>query len=756
MKEARQHPDADRLRVCDVETKDGVIQVVCGAPNARTGMTGIFAPAGTHIPGTGVDLQVGVIRGVESAGMLCSEREMMLSDEHDGIIDLEGDWAVGTPAVEALGLDDPVIDIAITPNRPDALGIYGVARDLAARGLGKLKPLTIEKIPGTFASPIDVKLDFTDDTRDACPVFAGRYVRNVKNGPSPEWLQRRLTAIGLRPISALVDITNYLTYAHARPVHVFDADTVKGNIVPRLAQDGEKILALDGKEYELDSAMCVIADEERPEAIGGIMGGEDSGCTLETKNVFVEVAYFDPVRTATTGRKLGINSDARFRFERGVDPAFVVDGAELATQMILEFCGGEPSEPILAGTVPDTSRSFTLRKSRVESLGGVKVELTEQKRILEDLGFGVTETSDGLDCAVPPWRPDIHGEADLVEEVTRIIGLDNVPNAPMTRPHAIARPVLTRLQRRTSAARRMMASRGLSEAVTWSFLQEDHAKLFGGGQVEVKLDNPISTELSDMRPSLLPNLIAAVGRNLDRGFTNVALFEVGQVYAGDKPEDETVRVAGVRRGSTAPRHWDGVGKAVDAFDAKADALAALEAAGAPVQSLQVVAGAPDWFHPGRSGTCQLGPQNQMAHFGEIHPRILSAMDVKGPLVGFEVVLNAIPEPRGKGGAARAALNASDLQAVTRDFAFVVDDAVEADKIIRAAKGAEKQLITSVSVFDLFEGDAARSALGEGKKSLAIEVTLQPRQKTMTDEEIDAVAAKVVANVEKATGGTLRG
>ncbi len=756
VKEARQHPDADRLRVCDVETKDGMVQVVCGAPNARTGMTGIFAPPGTHIPGTGVDLQVGVIRGVESAGMLCSERELMMSDEHDGIIDLEGDWAVGTSAAEALGLDDPAIDIAITPNRPDALGVYGVARDLAARGLGRLKSLDIEKVPGTFTSPIDVKLKFDDDTIDACPLFAGRYIRNVKNGPSPEWLQRRLTAIGLRPISALVDITNYLTYAHARPVHVFDADTVTGDIQPRLARDGETILALDDKAYELDSTMCVIADDKGPEAIGGIMGGEGSGCTLETKNVFVEVAYFDPIRTATTGRKLGINSDARYRFERGVDPAFAPDGAELATRMILDFCGGEPSEPVIAGSIPDTDRSFTLRKDRVETLGGVRVDISNQKRILEDLGFKVAKVEEGLACAVPSWRPDVHGEADLVEEVTRIVGLDNVPNAPMSRPNAVARPVLTLLQKRTGTARRTLAARGLNEAVTWSFLPEEQAQLFGGGQEEIKLANPISTELSDMRPSLLPNLIAAVGRNIDRGFADVALFEVGQAYAGDRPEDETVRVAGVRRGKTAPRHWDGSGRPVDAFDAKADALAALESAGAQVRSLQVVSGAPDWFHPGRSGTCQLGPQNQMAHFGEIHPRVLAAMDVKGPLVGFEIILNAIPEPRSKGGAARAALDASDLQAVTRDFAFVVDNAVEADKIIRAAKGAEKQLITSVSVFDLFEGETAASSLGDGKKSLAIEVTLQPRDKTMTDEEIDAVAAKVVANVEKATGGTLRG
>ncbi len=755
VKEVRQHPDADRLKVCDVETRDGMVQVVCGAPNVHTGMSGIFAPPGTIIPGTGVDLRVGVIRGVESAGMLCSEREMMLSDKHEGIIDLSEGWAIGTPAAEALGLNDPVIDIAVTPNRPDALGIYGIARDLDARGLGKLKLLEFPDIPGTFRSPIDVELKFDAQTANACPIFVGRYIRNLNNGPSPKWMQARLHAIGLRSISALVDVTNYLTHAYARPVHVFDADKVKGNIQPRLARNGEKMLALDGKEYELDESMTVIADDAGPGALGGIMGDEASSCTASTRNVFIEVAYFDPIRTATTGRKLAIQSDARYRFERGVDPAFVIGGAQFATQMILDFCGGEPSELVIAGAVPDTARSFTLRKNRVKTLAGIKVGLSRQKNILEDLGFIVKEVGEGMVCTVPPWRPDVHGEADLVEEIVRIVGLDNIPNAPMSRPNAIARPVLTRLQKRTGAARRTLAARGLNEAVTWSFLPEDQAVLFGGGGTEVKLANPISSELTDMRPSLLPNLITAVGRNIDRGFANLALFEVGQAYLGDKPEDETVRAAGVRRGHIGPRHWAGGLRDVDAFDAKADALAALEAAGAPIEGLQVVAGAPNWFHPGRSGTCQLGPKNQMAHFGEIHPRVLNGLDVKGPLVGFEIILNAIPAPKGKGRTSRAAMDVSDLQTVTRDFAFVIDEAVEASRIVRAVKSAEKQLISNVSVFDLFEGEAARNALGEGKKSLAIEVTLQPRGKTMTDEEINAVAAKVVANVEKATGGTLR-
>ncbi len=751
VKEARQHPNADRLRVCDVETIDGIVQVVCGAPNARTGMTGVFAGSGTHIPGTGVDLETGVIRGVESAGMLCSERELMISEDHDGIIDLDGDFPIGMPAAEALGLDDPVIDIAITPNRPDALGIYGVARDLAAKGLGTLKPLAIEPVKGSYPSPIGVNLQFDDAANTPCPMFVGRHFKGVKNGPSPDWLQRRLRAIGLRPISVLVDITNYSTYAHARPLHVFDAAKVKGNIHARLGRQGETLLALDGKAYTIDDTMTVIADDNGPEALGGIMGGEVSGCTGDTTEVFLEVAYFDPVRTATTGRKLGILSDARYRFERGIDPSFLINGAELATRLILDLCGGECSDLVVAGAEPDWQRSYHLRADRVATLGGVDVPLARQQDILETLGFTITATGSGLDCAVPPWRPDVQGEADLVEEICRIVGLDNVPNAAMSRPHAIATPVLTPLQTRMIATRRTLAARGLNEAVTWSFLPADQASLFGGGQPALKLANPISSELSDMRPSLIPNLIAAAGRNVDRGFADVALFEAGQAYAGDAPDDETLRAAGIRRGAGIARNWQGGARPVDAFDAKADALAALVAAGAQERSLQIVQGAPAWFHPGRSGTIQLGPKNQLAWFGEVHPRVLAAMDVKGPLVAFEIVLNNVPQPKRKA-TARPALNASDLMAVTRDFAFVVDADIAADKLLRAAKGADKALISDVALFDVF----ADESLGEGKKSLAIEVTMQPRDRTLTDEDIEALAAKVVTQVEKATGGVLRG
>jgi phenylalanyl-tRNA synthetase beta chain len=747
--EARPHPNADRLKVLDVETARGRVQVVCGAANARTGLIGLFAPPGTHIPGTGLDLEPGLIRGVESNGMMCSERELQLSDDHEGIIDLETELPVGTPAAVALGLDDPVFHIKVTPNRPDALGVRGIARDLAAKGLGTLKPLDVRPVQGSFISPVAVRLAFDGDT-SPCPLFVGRYFRGVRNGPSPDWLARRLMAIGLRPISALVDITNYITYAFSRPLHVFDADRIRGNIQVRLARPGETIAALDGRTYELDPAVTVIADDEGAESIGGIMGGERSGCTDDTVNVFLEAALFDPVRTAASGRKLAIQSDARYRFERGVDPAFVIPGAEIATGMILDICGGSASELVIAGAVPAQDRRVTLRPSRVKTLGGLDVPQTRQVEILTALGFTVRETEEGLECQVPSFRPDIRGEADLVEEVCRIIGLDKVPATPMRRLHAVARPVLTPLQRRIVAVRRRLASLGLNEAVTWSFLAESQARLFGGGQPELKLDNPISSELSDMRPSLLPNLIAAAGRNMARGFADIGLFEVGQAYGGDRPEQETVRAAAVRRGAAAARHWASEARAIDVFDVKTDSLAALAAAGAPVGNVQTVAGGPSWFHPGRSGTLQLGPKLQLGWFGEIHPRVLQEMDVRGPLYGFEIILDAVPEPRGRS-ALRPALEASDLMPIKRDFAFVVDDSVEAEKLVKAVRGADKVLISDVVVFDVFAG----GAIGAGKKSVAIEITISPRERSLTEQEIEAISAKVVAQASKATGATLR-
>jgi phenylalanyl-tRNA synthetase beta chain len=752
------HPNADRLKVCRVQTGEGEVQVVCGAPNAREGLVGIFAPPGSHIPGTGLDLKVARVRGVESAGMMCSERELELSDDHEGIIELPEDVAIGTPAAEALGVDDPVIEIAITPNRGDALGVRGIARDLAARGLGELRPLEVPRVEGRIASPISVSLDFPAEARDACPHFIGRYIRGVRNGPSPEWMQRRLRAIGLRPISALVDITNYIMFTYNRPLHVFDADRITGDIHARLARKGERILALDGREYELDETMTVIADDAGPEGIAGIIGGERSGVTEETTNVFLEVAYFDPVRTAMTGRKLNIMTDARYRFERGVDPAFLPDAAAIATQMILDICGGEASEIVEAGAPavpPEEKRTYFLRGDRVKTLGGLDLPLARQKEILEKLGFATSERDGGLSAVAPTWRPDIRGEADLVEEIVRIEGLDRIPSVPMSRPHAVARPVLTEMQKRIVRVRHALAARGLAEAVTYSFLPHRHAELFGGGKRELQLANPISTELSDMRPSLLPNLIAAAGRNAARGIEDIALFEVGSIYLSDTPEGERPAAAGVRQGMAGPRHWLRPQRPVDVFDAKADALAVLEAAGAPVASVQTVQGeAPSWFHPGRSGTLKLGPKVVLGHFGEIHPAVLEAMDVKGPVAAFEIRLDAIPERRQKG-TARPPLQASDLMPLSRDFAFVVDADVPAGKIVQAARGADRQLIADVRVFDMFAGEKAEAQLGAGKKSVAIEVIIQPRERSLTSEEIQALAERIVAAVQKATGAQLR-
>lgn len=749
--EARQHPNADRLRVCIVNTgAGGPIQVVCGAPNARTGMKGVFAPPGTHIPGTGVDLKAGMIRGEASNGMLLSERELGLSDAHEGIVDLPVDAPVGNPYAAWAGLDDPVIDVGVTPNRPDALGIYGIARDLAAKGIGTLKPLDAPIIEGTFKSPISVELRFDDPDNKPCPLFVGRYFRGVENGHAPDWMQRRLRAIGLRPISALVDMTNYVTIAFNRPLHVFDADKVKGTIHARLARDGESLEALDGKTYALDSSMTVIADATGPIGIAGVIGGEATGCTPETTNVFLEAAYFDPIRTAATGRKLGINSDARYRFERGVDPAFVETGAEIATRMIRELCGGEASDLVIAGRAPVRSLAIPLRLDRVKTLAGVDIPEEEQLAILRALGFVIAGGGGEVVAEVPSWRPDMNGEADLIEEIVRVYGLDKVAHVPLPRLETVTARRVTPAQRRRFIAARTLAARGMNEAMTWSFLPKGQAELFGGGADALALANPISTELSDMRPSLIPNLVAAVGRNMARGFADIALCEVGQIYGGDQPKDERLWASGVRRGMNSPRNWASARRTVDVFDAKADVLAVLSAVGAPVDRLRTIAEGPAWYHPGRVGSLMLGPKNRLAVFGEIHPRVLSAMDVSGPLVAFEVDLDAVPLPKSSR-TARPPLDASQFQAVTRDFAFVVAEDVAAEKIVAAARSADKTLVDSISVFDVFTGES----IGPNQKSVAIEVTLQPRDRTLTEEEIDRVSGAIVAAVKSATGGILR-
>jgi phenylalanyl-tRNA synthetase beta chain len=752
---AEKHPNADKLRVCVVDIGDGKpIQVVCGAPNARAGMKGVFAPPGTHIPGTGIDLKVGTIRGVESRGMLISERELGLSENHEGIIDLPADAPVGKPFAEFMGFGDPVIDINLTPNRADCTGVAGIARDLGATGIGAFKERPPKPVKGEFPCPVSVKLDF-GSTPSLCPGFALRLVRGVKNGPSPDWLQKKLTAIGLRPINALVDITNFITFDRGRPLHVFDAAKVHGNLTVRRGRKDESLLALDGRTYRLDETVCVIADEKGVESLAGIMGGEATGCSATTTDVLIESALWNPLNIAQTGRKLGINSDARYRFERGVDPAFMVPGLELATQMALELCGGKASEIVVVGDPHAPDRVINFPPEELKRIAGIDVSLAEVKRVLTHLGFFVAGQGKSVKIAVPSWRSDVEGKADIVEEVVRIFGVERIAATPFDRGEAPRKPVLTPLQVRTRKAKRALAARGLVEAVTWSFISKPQAALFGGGSAALALANPIAAELSDMRPSLIPGLVTAAQKNADRGFADVALFEVGQIFVGERPEDQLTAATGVRRGlakaSGGGRHWSHPAAEADAFDAKADALALLAAAGAPVQALQVVPGGPGWFHPGRCGTIQIGPQNVLGHFGELHPRALEALDAEGPLVAFEVVLDRIPAPKARATRARVALDLSPFQPVQRDFAFVVDRNVKAADLVRAAQGADRKLVTEVAVFDVYEG----AGIEAGKKSLAIAVTIQPREKTLTDEEIEALAQKIVAEVSKRTGGTLR-
>jgi phenylalanyl-tRNA synthetase beta chain len=744
---AEPHPNADKLRVCMVDTGTETVQVVCGAPNAHAGMKGVFAPPGTYIPGNKITLGIAKIRGVESRGMLLSERELELSNEHQGIIELSPDTVVGSPASAALGIADPVLDIALTPNRGDCTSVYGIARDLAAADLGLVKPGQVAPVPGRFASPIKTALEFPAGLESAAPMFAGRVIRGVKNGQSPEWLQNWLKAVGLRPISALVDVTNFVAHDRGRPLHAFDMAKLKGDMRARLAKRGETILALDGKTYTLDEEMTVIADEVAARAIAGVMGGEETGCTESTTDVFLESALFDPVRTARTGRTLGIISDARYRFERGVDPEFVMPGLELATKLVLELCGGEASETVVAGGPPQWRRKIAFSTSDTRRLGGLSLPETDIIRILTKLGFVVSGT-DQLSVVPPSWRADVHGPADLVEEVVRIHGLDKVAPEPMKRPHAVAQPVLTPAQRRLNAARRALATRGFDETVHFSFIPRRHALLFGGGDEARELANPISADLDALRPSVLPALLASAARNQARGLPHALLFEIGAQFESGQPGAQTTVAAGIRAGDP-PRHWL---KAIppDAFAVKADALAVLDAASRQPIAAPVQPGAPSWYHPGRSGTLALGPKI-IGYFGELHPRIISAFDLKGAVAGFEVFLDSIPEPKARPTKAKGKLEVSDLMPLERDFAFVLDASTSADQVVKAARGADRALIEQVDVFDVYEG----KGVPEGKKSLAIAVRLQPKERTLTDAEIETVAQKIVNAVSKATGGVLR-
>ncbi|MFY0597000.1 MAG: phenylalanine--tRNA ligase subunit beta [Cognatishimia sp.] len=751
---AEKHPDADKLKVCKVLTDEGESQIVCGAPNAREGITVVLCKPGSYIPGLDITIKVGNIRGVESHGMMASERELELSDEHNGIIELpSGD--VGEKFVDWLAANDPskvdpVIEIAITPNRPDALGVRGVALDLAARGLGTMKPAKTADISGSFDSPINVTID-EDARENGCYVFGGRLIKGVKNGPSPKWLQEKLEAIGLRPISALVDITNFFTFDRNRPLHVFDADKVKGNLRVHRAAGGETLVGLDEKEYTFSQGHVVISDDEGVESIGGIMGGLATGCTEETTNVFLEAAVWDHIQIATTGRALKINSDARYRNERGIDPAFNMDALDLATAMIIELCGGEPSNVVTAGEVPDVSRAYKLDTDRVQSLVGMEIPAEQQRTTLEALGFVL----EGDMAHVPSWRPDVLGEADLVEEVARMASLTKLEGKPLPRMQAgVPQPILTPLQKREQIGRRTTASLGYNECVTYSFIDKKAATLFGGGDDATMLENPISSEMSHMRPDLLPGLLQAAARNQARGFMDMALFEAGAAFQGGEPGEQHLQIAGLLVGRTVGKDVHGESRGVDVYDAKADAEAVLAALGAPAK-VQILRGGEAWWHPGRHGRVCLGPKKTLAVFGEVHPKILDALDVKGPAVAFSIFPEEIPMPR-KTSATRPALTLRDLQAVERDFAFVVDADVEALTLVNAANGADKELIENVRVFDEFTGEMAEKQMGEGKKSIAVTVRLQPTDKTLKEKDIEAVAAKIIEKVSKATGGTLRG
>ena len=749
---AEPHPDADKLRVCRVLSDDGERQIVCGAPNARAGITVVLCKPGDYVPGLDVTLGVGKIRGVESHGMMASERELELSDEHHGIIELASgevgqkfaDWlAQNRPSVV-----DPMIHINITPNRPDALAVRGIARDLAARGLGTLKKLEISPVKGSFASPIAVKID-AELKAKGCAHFAGRLIRGVKNNASPAWLQQRLKAIGLRPITALVDVTNFFTYGLNRPLHVFDALKIKGNLRVHPAAGGETLVALDGKSYTLHPGMMAISDDFGVQSLAGIMGGEASGCTEATTQVFLESAYWDPITVAATGRSLRINSDARYRFERGVDPAFTLAGLELATQMILDLCGGEASDIVQDGAPLDVTRAYKLDPARLISLVGMDIPEATQRKTLESLGF----TLNGNMATPPTWRPDVLGEADLVEEVARIASLTKLQGKPLARTKpGVPKPILTALQVKERSARRTIAALGYNECVTYSFIDAEAAGLFGGGAEAVRIDNPISSEMTHLRPDLLPGLLRAAARNQARGLLDLALFEVGPTFHGGEPGEQHLMASGLLVGASAPRDPFASRRPVDLYDAKADAEAVLAALGAP-NRVQINRKTAAWWHPGRSGTIMLGP-TQLATYGEVHPRILQAIGVKGPAVAFTILVAAVPSPKAKT-PTRPALSLSDLQAVDRDFAFVVDAKVEALTAVNAAMGADKVLIEHVKVFDQFHGEKAEAQMGPGKKSLALTVRLQPRDKTLTDAEIEAVSAKIVKKVTKATGGTLR-
>ncbi len=754
---AIQHPNADKLRLCMVDTGAAEpIQVVCGASNARAGLVSVFAGPGTYIPAKKITLGIGEIRGIESRGMLCSAAELELSDESEGIMELPQNAPIGTKYIEYAKIGDPVIDINLTPNRSDAAGVYGIARDLAAAGLGTVKPQTLPVFTESGSCPVNIKLEFIGEDRKLCPVFKLRMIKGVRNGSSPQWMQDQLKAIGLRPVNALVDITNYITFEHGRPLHVFDAAKISGRLVVRCAHMSESIVALDGRTYTLGTSTVVIADDNGVKSIAGIMGGEHSGCDETTTDVLIECALWDPENIAQTGRKLGINSDARYRFERGVDPEITQFGMDLATKLILEICGGTPSQITQAGDIPAITKCIIFPWNEVKRLTGLEMPVDDMTQILKRLGFGVSGIGEASTIAVPSWRPDIEGKADIVEEIIRIAGLEHVVNVPLKRTTSVSEPVLTLIQRRTRRARRALAASGMMEAMTYSFISAKEAEAFGGGVSVLKLANPIAADMSDMRPSLLPGLVAAAQRNVNRATKDIALFEVGQIFTGDQPQDQKMAVTGLRRGLASRlgtgRHWSQPAKPADIYDVKADAFSLLGALGVSTDSMQIVAGAPTWFHPGRSATMQFGPKGVLGHFGELHPNTLEQLGIDGPVVVFEILLDNLPTQKQKTSKIKSKLEMSDYQSVTRDFAFVVDKSVRADDVVKTARGVDRVLVSQVKLFDIYEGKGVRP----DQKSVAIEITLQPREKTLNDTDIEAFTSRLSAEILRKTGGVLRG
>ncbi len=769
--EALPHPNADRLRACKVDTGSGIVSVVCGAPNARTGMKGVFAPPGSYIPGTDMTLKIGEIRGVQSAGMLLSAREMGLGDDHAGIVELPASAPVGQAYAAFSGLDDPVIEVSVTPNRGDCFSVRGIARDLAAAGIGTLKPFKPAAIAPVFDGGPTWRIAFPE----ACPWILGRTIRGVKNSPSPKWLQDRLTAIGLRPINALVDVTNFFTFDLGRPLHVFDVAKLKGDVLTLRRGSGETLHALNGKDYVLDTEDCAICDAAGVQSIAGVIGGEATGCDEATTEVFVECALFDPIRVALTGRRHQIVSDARQRFERGLDVAFMPDAIEAATALIIELCGCEPGVVTSAGAEPAWQRDATMRFTRVRDFGGSDIPADAAADSLERLGFTIRHRdADRVTVAVPPWRNDVaapilldqpdfldpakaveaaegcaavEAENDLVEEVLRLRGLDAVPSVSLPRAGPVPPTTLTPRQQRAALARRTLAAGGLTECVTFSFMARDDAAHFGAVPDALRLSNPIAADLDQLRPTPVATLALAAKRNAARGYGDVALFEIGPGYNVDAPDGQKLIAAGVRAGAT-PRHWLTPSRPFDAMDAKADLWAVLSAIGVPLEALQVSQDAPSFLHPGRSASVRQGPKTELGWFGELHPRLLASLDIAGPLVAFELNLDAVADPKRR---KKAAPDLPAFQPLRRDFAFVVDSTVAADSIIRAARGAERSLITAVTPFDVYEGDQVAA----GKKSVGIEVTFQPRERTLTDAEIEAASQKVVAAVAKATGALLR-